>query len=96
MRLSGRFDLPAYPGFMVTKMAMSGFTFTVFPTSSTVIGFAPGVSREGGERRERGERRGRREERERARDDRGRGRWWDRKDEWRENRKGKGEGGGMN
>ena len=43
-------------------MAMSGFTFTVFPTSSTVIGFAPGVSREGGERRERGERRGRREE----------------------------------
>ena len=48
MRLSGRFDLPAYPGFMVTKMAMSGFTFTVFPTSSTVIGFAPGVSRKGG------------------------------------------------
>ena len=49
MRLSGRFDLPAYPGFMVTKMAMSGFTFTVFPTSSTVIGFVPGVSRKGGE-----------------------------------------------
>ena len=49
LRLSGRFDLPAYPGFMVTKMAMSGFTFTVFPTSSTVIGFVPGVSRKGGE-----------------------------------------------
>ena len=76
----------------MTKMAMSGFTFTVFPTSSTVIGFAPGVSRERGERREGRERRERREERERARDDRGRGRWWDRKDERRENRKGKGEG----
>ena len=49
--MSGRFDLPAYPGFMVTKIAISGFTFTVFPTSSTVIGFAPGVSRR--ERRKR-------------------------------------------
>lgn len=54
LRLSGRFDLPAYPGFMVTKMAMSGFTFTVFPTSSTVIGFAPGVSGEGGRRKKKG------------------------------------------
>ena len=59
LRLSGRFDLPAYPGFMVTKMAMSGFTFTVFPTSSTVIGFDPGVSRKGEEGEEdRGKERG--------------------------------------
>ena len=36
-RLSGKLDLPAYPGFIVMKIAMSGFTLTCFPTSSTLI-----------------------------------------------------------
>lgn len=34
-RLSGRLDRPAYPGFMVMNTAMSGFTLTCFPISST-------------------------------------------------------------
>ena len=37
-KLSGRLDLPAYPGFMVINMAMSLLTFTSLPMSSIVIG----------------------------------------------------------
>lgn len=39
-KLSGRFDLPAYPGFMVMKIAMSGLTLTCLLSSSQVIGVA--------------------------------------------------------
>jgi hypothetical protein len=34
-KLSGRLDLPAYPGFIVMKIAISGFNFTVLPIIST-------------------------------------------------------------
>lgn len=36
-KLSGRLDRPAYPGFMVMKTAISGFTLTCFPMSSTAM-----------------------------------------------------------
>ena len=36
-RLSGKLDRPAYPGFIVMNIAMSGLTLTCFPTSSTEI-----------------------------------------------------------
>lgn len=36
-KLSGRLERPAYPGFIVMKIAMSVDTRTCFPTSSTVI-----------------------------------------------------------
>ena len=37
-KLSGKLDLPAYPGFMVMNIAMSVLTLTCFPTSSICIG----------------------------------------------------------
>ena len=39
-KLSGRLERPAYPGFMVMKMAMSRLTFTCLPTSSIVMAVA--------------------------------------------------------
>lgn len=36
-KLSGRLERPAYPGFIVINIAMSGETRTCFPTNSTVI-----------------------------------------------------------
>lgn len=36
-KLSGKFDRPAYPGFIVMKMAMSGETRTCLPTNSTLM-----------------------------------------------------------
>ena len=39
-KLSGRLDRPAYPGFIVMKMAMSRLTLTCLPTSSIVMAVA--------------------------------------------------------
>lgn len=36
-KLSGKLDLPAYPGFIVIKIAISGDTRTCLPTNSTLI-----------------------------------------------------------
>lgn len=36
-KLSGKFDLPAYPGFIVMNIAISGDTRTCLPTNSTVM-----------------------------------------------------------